>query len=237
MRSSAHRSALALLSLAALTACSRTSGHSGPSNAPVFVSFVEVESNDTALTANIAGSLYIGDHYTIFGTTTDLGFDPFDGFAFFPEQSLELEFTLTPSDPGAILQICMVAPFGGPPPLCWNTTMSSGLGFATIAPGQELHLVVSSLWGTTDYRLDVTGYPPVYAATSGAQTLELAEGALAPYLEAPASSAAELEPEAPLLRGTLIHVDDEGEVRAYPIGTDREGLFVELELRTHPARD
>lgn len=238
MGSSSHATlaTLALLAFGSLASCSGSSG-SSHSTTTTSWTFSEVEINDTALTANIAGDLYVGDHYTIFGHTTDNGFDPFDGFAFFPQQSLELEFSLTPTDPAAVLEICLVAPFGGPPPVCWNTTMTSGVGFLTIAPGQEVHLVISSLWGATDYRLEVAGYPPVYAATSatGGAT---AEGALLEHLgdylagAAPGPQASTVPPETAAPLGALVVLDAAGALHSYPLGIDEQGPFVDVGARS-----
>ena len=228
-RAPGARMALGLLGvLVGLTACEEHSSHS--TSTTTSFTIVEVESNDTALTANIAGSLYIGDRYTIYGHTTDDGSDPFDGFAFFPEQSLQLQVNLFVDDPLAVLELCLVDPFGPMPPLCWNTGGGPGAAFVVIPPGQELHLVISSLWSSSSYRLEVDGYPPSYGPATSGFSAEAGGGqGLDAYLDggAPAVAVGEaLESEG--AEGRLILVDSAGEVHSFSLGVDARGPYVEV---------
>ena len=240
MRRTKRIAALSCVLLLALGACSGHHGSGKKKSKPVYnFSLVELEPNNSVFSANVAGALLVGDRYTIYGSITDSGADPFDGFAFFPQEDLDLEFTLYTSNPNAVLELCQVDPYATVVPICWNNSVYEIQGVIAAYAGEELHLVISSLWSASNYELYVDAYPPVYLdggrpAASPAESPAPAAEHLAGYFAGSVASAPQAE-AAPRLRGVVYAVDGAGEVHRFEVHRDATGPVLTPARESRPS--
>lgn len=158
-----HRCVPPALALAlGAAACHETHHHAPPPPPPVY-SFVELEPNNIAPSANYLGSIAIGETFFVRGFIDDSGFDPFDGFAFTAAQPLEVELHLWIDDPYADLDVCYFNPYSGLIEACFATASNPEAGWLALQGGTDFHLVVSSYFGDSSYTLELVGRPLGYA--------------------------------------------------------------------------
>jgi hypothetical protein len=152
--------ALALApSLALSPACGSSSYHTHPDP-----TLFEAEPNGNAWNANFIGPLRPGDVYVVRGHVTELGPDVFDGFAFFSETPVEVEFILTADNPAADLDLCVYDPFIEDFVACFENPWNPETGFIDVYdPGVDFHLVVSSFALSSSYTLEVIAHPMSFA--------------------------------------------------------------------------
>ncbi|MCB9915407.1 MAG: hypothetical protein H6828_09695 [Planctomycetes bacterium] len=160
---------LALLPLV-LVSCYHHEDHIVVVDRPRADSLYEREPNDTALTADWIGELRPGDYVEIGGHITECCPDPYDGFAFYAPGPVELHVALYELDLDADLDFCIYDPTLDEMIACWETDLHPEAGvFAFEGPG-ELHVVVRSYLGDTNYvlALDAQPLPPGLAAHADA---------------------------------------------------------------------
>lgn len=115
----------------------------------------EIEPNDNAAQADYIGELRVGDLVEIEGHITECCPDPFDGFAFFVEEPVELRLSLVEFNLAADLDFCIYDPTVGSVVACWETDSHPEVGlFAFSGPG-ELHAVIASYLNDSHYRLTI----------------------------------------------------------------------------------
>jgi hypothetical protein len=187
----------------------------------------EIEPNDLPAEANWLGTLYPGDALAIHGRITQLGPDLLDGFALRSGAPIYVEFALWADQPGADLDLCLYDPDTGQYIYCWETPAQPEVGnFTIFGAGKDVHLVVSSFLGDSDYRLEVAVYTPC-CPPDEAQGLIQADGMPGPHREGtdalwslylPSGPTARGEPVRLVLPGELVEVDlASGELRREPL--------------------
>lgn len=117
-------------------------------------SFFESEPNDHASNANYIGELRVGDYVMIEGEVSECCVDPYDGFAFYAAEPLQLTITLTELA-DADLDFCMYDPTIDQMVACWETDVHPEWGVFNVGLPADLHLVVASYYGTSGYTLEI----------------------------------------------------------------------------------
>ena len=237
------RALVSAFSLAALTACSGGGGGGGGTLAFVW----EREPNNVPAQADAIGFVDSNDFYRIRGRVDD--FDTLDGFAFAADFPVDVEAALFIDDPFADLVVYVYDPVTDTFPFVFDDLTNPVLGSFRINLPSDFHLVVASLFGSSTYTLEVSGYPyGSYAA--GGEGLAPSASAAAGRFSGPASMAddarravldavgkpyrveeapSEPEPSTRVIeRGVLAVIDDEGEIELFDafaaeIGGSRDG--------------
>jgi hypothetical protein len=225
--------ALVLASSVALLPSCGSAGYHTHSDPTLF----EAEPNGNAWNANFMGPLRPGDVYVIRGHVTELGPDVFDGFAFFSETPVEIEFILTADNPAADLDLCVYDPLLEDFIACYENPWNPETGFIEVYdPGVDFHLVVSSFALSSDYTLEVIAHPMSFApaatnriapATRARHESRRAEFWRA-YATAPEPIAAAQEAESRAARpGAWVQVDlDTGEVVRRPTARVDDRIWI-----------
>lgn len=146
-------------SLAALNACGYAvveGSLGGTSSGPEL--FYEREPNDSAAGPDYLTALYAGDAIEIVGHVDDGCCDPFDGFAIDVGEALELQFELVAHDGWSDLDLCVYDPQADVFLACFEAPGDVEFGSVAIGWPAELHLVVRSWSGASDYSLFVDAY-------------------------------------------------------------------------------
>lgn len=230
-----------LVLLATLTGCvyeTHHGGHHGQGGIPVYG---ETEPNDFASEAEPFGLLRPGDGFAIAGHVRDDEFDPADGFAFTAAQPLHVEFRLVAENPYADLAVALYDPFLDETVAVFQTGNNPELGSVDVFAGDvDFHLVVASLAGFSDYRLELQvfslGLAAREAPEEGGARLRPAGASLAteavasppglegyPGREEPAPDA----PESAAAVGFLIEVDAaEGTITRSPLVLNTDGTWM-----------
>jgi len=118
----------------------------------------EWEPNDHNTTANYLGELRVGDRVVIEGDITECCPDPYDGFAFYAAEPIELTIVLTEYDP-ADLDFCVYDPYLDEIIACWETDEHPEWGIFSIGVAGDFQLVISSYFGDSAYSMEVTAAP------------------------------------------------------------------------------
>lgn len=119
---------------------------------------LESEPNDTAYDANYIGELYVGDYVVIEGDITECCVDPYDGFAFFAAEPMQITVTLTELA-SADLDFCVYDPSIDEIVACWETDLHPEWGFFNVGYASDLQLVVASYAGASGYTLEISASP------------------------------------------------------------------------------
>jgi hypothetical protein len=223
-RIAVHRAAAAALLWGALAwGCVDSHHHHAPPP-PVF-SFVELEPNDAAPTANYLGAIYPGETFLVRGFIEDSGLDPFDGFALTALEPLEVELLLWIDEPFADLDLCFYDPASGSIEACFETAADPETGWLAFGGPADFQLVVASYSGDSSYTLEVIAHPLGYAPASGATPATAAPARERERpLEAYAGAAAALpKPPSPRGWGRVVRIDPESGARAeqaFAVGPD-----------------
>ncbi len=149
-RLTSSSTALLFLSLA-LVSC----GRSDRGNNAALV-YRELEPNDGVFEANDFGVLRPGDLFYIDGFTSDLGFDPFDGFAFTAAEPIHVDFRLFHANARDDFDVCLYDPVLDETLACFATEFDPEVGGVDVTlGGTEFHLVVESFFGEGAYTLEI----------------------------------------------------------------------------------
>ncbi|MCA8978768.1 MAG: hypothetical protein H6831_07995 [Planctomycetes bacterium] len=147
------------LLLAALPACGpAVVGGSFEIFTPGSKVFEEREPNDSSAGPDYLTTLYAGDSIEVVGHIDDGCCDPFDGFAIDAGEPLELEFELRAHDGWSDLDFCVYDPAADVFLACFESPGDVEYGSVAIGLPAELHLVVRSWSGSTNYSLYVDAY-------------------------------------------------------------------------------
>lgn len=153
----APRSQTLLLLLPLLSACG--GGGGGTVTPPASQVLQEIEPNDNALNADYIGQLVPGDFVEIQGSILECCSDPYDGFAFYAPGPVELVMTLIEANPAADLDFCIYDPTIEQMVACWETDLHPEVGVFDFAGPGELHVVIASYVGDSDYLLQIEARP------------------------------------------------------------------------------
>jgi len=130
--------------------------------------YVESEPNDDVLEADYFGVLLPGDRFFIDGNSSDLGLDPFDGFAFTAGRPIHVDFRLFHADPSTDFDVCLYDPQLDLTVACFATPDDPEAGGVDVtAGGLEFHLVVESFFGAGGYSLEIEVSPLYVAREAG----------------------------------------------------------------------
>jgi hypothetical protein len=206
-RSAARGAALSALVASALASGCGHAHHRAPP--PPVLSFVELEPNDTAFTANYLGAIRAGEAFLVRGSIEDSGLDPFDGFALTALGPLDVELRLWIDEPFADLDLCVFDPATGAIEACFETAANPETGWLAFAAAADFHLVVASYSGDSSYTLEVLAHPvgaapAATAAPEAPAPLRERERPFAAYAAAPGAPA---EPAPPRVLGRAVLID------------------------------
>lgn len=197
---------------------------SGPDTEPVIG---EVEPNDGACCAQFVAVLAPYTSVELAGYVTADGPDQFDGFAFVADQPCEVQIALVAEDPFADLDVCVFDPQLGDFTYCLQTVLNPEVGsFPIFFAQQEFHLVVTSAFSASAYRLQVAVRPLSATAAYAPGAGRSADPARAAHLDGYLCPAAVIA-AAPrtLVRGVLI--ETEGDVvRARTVSVRSDGVLI-----------
>ncbi len=134
----------------------------------------EIEPNDHASTADFIGEIRAGDLLTIAGHVTECCPDPYDGFAFFAAEPVDITITLTELDLAADLDFCIYDPVLDEIIACWETDSHPEVGvFAIEGPG-DFHIVIASYTGDSYYELELDVRPLILPSTFAGDGVRIA---------------------------------------------------------------
>ncbi len=176
----------------------------------------EIEPNNTAFQPDAIGPVGLGSYFQIDGSIEEFGspfsYDEYDGFAFYVEDAVEIEFVLHAHNPFADLDVWIYDPYNNEYIAQFESASSPEYGRVTFPYlGEEFHVVVTSYSGNSSYTLEVIAHP-LYGAFSAAVEIEEAE----PSLKDEARMKDYLKPELRSAPVTLIQIDREnGQVRTF----------------------
>jgi hypothetical protein len=153
-------------------------GGGGAAVAPPSQALMEVEPNDNALYADYIGELVPGDFVQIQGNILECCSDPYDGFAFYAPGPVELVMTLVEANPGADLDFCIYDPSIESMVACWETDQHPEVGVFDFAGPGELHIVIASYVGDSDYLLQIEALPlpPLMMASQAGEDVNRGPG-------------------------------------------------------------
>jgi hypothetical protein len=167
-----------LLSLFALLFVACGGSGEGEAVAPTSQALQEIEPNDNALYADYIGELRPGDYVEIQGHVLECCSDPYDGFAFYAPEPVELIFTLVEANPSADLDFCIYDPTVESMVACWETDLHPEVGVFDFAGPGELHVVIGSYVGDSHYLLQIEArpLPPLMLASQAGPDVNRAPG-------------------------------------------------------------
>ncbi len=226
---------LAALPLA-LCSCGKSHGHTVVFSSP---GLQEIEPNNNAFQPDAIGPVAYDTYYQIHGAIQDgfvlndyaspNGTDQFDGFAFYVEDAVEIEFILHANNPFADLDVWIYDPFYDEYIAKFESISSPEYGRVTFPYlGEEFHVVVTSYSGDSNYTLELIAHPlvggfssAVAAATTEQPTSDKKQAHMQRYLKARQA------PESKLVPVKLVQVDREsGEVQVLQAVHDGKRLQV-----------
>ncbi len=140
--------------------------------------YMESEPNDDAWNANDFGALLSGDLFRIEGTITECCPDPYDGFAFYAPEPVEVFLTLSGHSYSSDLDFCIYDPVADQFIACYESDGDPEFGIFAIAGPGEFHVVVDSYFGDTSYTLEVEVLP-LHGHRLAAGQVSAGEGAAA----------------------------------------------------------
>ena len=120
---------------------------------------MEIEPNDDALDADYIGEIWAGDYLAIQGHITECCPDPFDGFAFYATEPVEVIVTLTELDQDTDLDFALYDPYLDEIIAAWETDAHPETGSFYYDGVGEFHLVVASYFGDSSYVLELDVLP------------------------------------------------------------------------------
>lgn len=193
---------------------------SGPAPDPVIG---ELEPNDGACCAQFVSFVGPGTSLEIAGFVTASGADPFDGFAFVADQPCEIDIALLAEDPLADLDVGVFDPQLGDFTYCLQTVLNPESGaFPVFFAQQEFHLVVTSAFAESAYRLHVEVRPlsatAAYAPAAGAAADPARSAHLRDYVCPPPALRT-------LVQGVLVETDGD-QVRARTVTLRSDGALI-----------
>lgn len=201
---------------AASASCSPSSGRAVVFSSPPIQ---EIEPNNNAFQPDSIGAVASDTYLQIVGSIQQgppagnysdaFGGDSFDGFAFYVDEAVEIEFVLYASNPYADLDLWIYDPFYDEYIARFESIASPEYGRVTFPYlGEEFHVVVTSYSGDSDYTLEMiarplaTGYSTAVSAASTEQPDSNKDSArLRPYLKLAN------EPASPLALATVMKID------------------------------
>lgn len=205
-----------ILFAAASLGCSHSSGHAVSTSNPAIT---EIEPNNNAFQPDSIGPVASNTYYQIVGSiqegessgdySSTFGTDSFDGFAFYVEDTVEIEFVLHAANPFADLDLWIYDPFYDEYIARFESTSSPEYGRVTFPYlGEEFHVVVNSYSGDSNYTLELIAHPlalgfstAVSAASTEQPDSNKDDARARAYLKTAQ------EPDGPLVLTTVLKVD------------------------------
>jgi hypothetical protein len=130
-------------------------------------SLLEQEPNDSPSQVQFVGSIGPGTSFTISGSITDDGSDPFDGFRFEASAPVAVHMELSIAEPGTDLDVLLFDVDAGMVLTVFETDQNPEVGdFVIETAGALFDLVIYSFVGASAYELSVTGSTPTAAPAS-----------------------------------------------------------------------
>jgi hypothetical protein len=185
---------LARFAAAALLAASVQGGPRSVGLASEPLEIREVEPDGTAACAVDGGLLAPGSRVRILGHVEARAPDALDGFRFAASAPCTLRFRLTPSLPGADLDLHVYDPALDAFTACFDSRSAPETGEIALAVrGEEVHLVVSSAWGSSSYALEIEVVPLAARSTGAPAASVRAPARLSSYLRGSSATRAGLQ--------------------------------------------